>query len=93
MALMTARQHSEIVRKPPEAIPEVKEIGAVRPAVEDGTMVRMHHPDDPMKRMRVEFDLDGCVVKVERGVATVPGRVAAELERRGWLRGSEVKDD
>jgi hypothetical protein len=50
----------------------------------------MFHPDDPDQSLTCTSSALGREFKIDRGVATVDPDVAAELERLGWLRGSEV---
>lgn len=92
MPVLTRKQRDRAAEAPrPEAQPKADVRRAPPPG--PSAKVRMHHPDDPYHRMKLKMTVEGHPeFEVTDGIATVPLEVAAELERRGWLRGSEVKD-
>lgn len=93
MPVLTGRQRALAAEAPkPEVSPRADVQGT--PPAGPSPLVRMHHPDDPYHRMCVSMTVDGFPgFEVKDGIATVPEGTAKELERRGWLRGSEVKED
>jgi len=57
--------------------------------------VRMHHPDSTDRHpiRDCEFELEGQVIKLRRGVALVTPDVAKVLESMSWRRGKTVKQE
>lgn len=90
MPVLTARQARDTAPEPERVRYDLPE-RAKQEAPVDKIKIRMHHPDDPAHGMNLDMDLGGAVIEIRGGVAIVGQEAAKELERRGWLRGSEVE--
>jgi len=97
--VLTGKQlrESSLGKQPKEADPvreplDIQET-AKEPEKAPEDSFRMHHPDDPSKSMTCKILFMDQEIEIQNGVAVVDESVAAELEKRGWLRGSKVEKD